>query len=487
MLAVGAIQVLILLIGLARAKFLSFAIGTAGYGLVGTVDQIIITMVSVGSLGLPFVALKMLSRSQSESQEQFERAYAGFFAALFSLGLLTAVIGVAITMVAPEVFGSHLAHYRLIIGIAIVAVPSLMINILLANSLAASRFGRRAALFTLLVQAVLLAGTVFGAVSAGVIGIYVATVAGGSILTIGASIALRRTLGSPLSEGFSWLINQIRRDRTILVYAFWSYASVAVYALSLSGLRTSLFSNDGAAAAGLLSAAMNLALTVGAVINPISNLMLTPHLNRAIPFEQKVSAANDFALRMLAVIVLVSLPMVLFPRLVMRLLFAPSFLEAAPILFAFVVWQCLAQAVNVLTQLLIGLDDFAFSCGATILGNALVFALAPWITARMDLTGAAALLIGGAAVCGIVSTIRLSQKFGTRPDRVAVLRLAFALAAISGSVFVARTSPEMTAIGFAVRAVYGIVCVLLLAALLNPAERAWLASFTSREAIITGG
>ena len=476
MLAVGAIQVLMLLVALARAKFLAYAMGTQGYGIIGTIDQTIVTVVSVGSIGLPFVAVKILSRNKSESQENFERAYAGFFASLFVIGVVATAIGVGAALLAPTIFGTQIAQYRVLIAVAVVAVPSLMVNILLANALAAAGRGKQAAVFALLVQTVLLVATIFGAVLGGFRGIYIATVGCGSLLTIVATTSLRRTLGSPWRGGFGWLYSEIRRERTIPVYAFWTYAGGAVYALSLSGLRTSTFSSQGATAAGLLAAAMNLALTVGAVVNPMSNLLLTPYLNRLLPLEEKIATANDFATKMLSVVLVVSLPMALFPHFVMRVLFAPSFGSAAVVLFGFVAWQSVAQVVNILTQLLIGLDDFAFACIATIVGNAGVFFLAPWVTSHEGLPGAAMLLIGGSIACGFISGLRLWQKFHTVLSGIALFRLLFALAAIGGSWLLGRQWDETTVTGFVTRIVYGLIVLLAMTAQLSQSEKAWVTS-----------
>jgi O-antigen/teichoic acid export membrane protein len=480
MLAVGAIQALILLVALARAKFLSFAIGTEGYGIAATIDQLVIAMVSIGSAGLPFVAIKMLSQSHSESEERFEQRYAGFFAALLTLGLLTSFIGVALVMLAPQIFGAELARYRLLIAIAIAAIPALMLNILLANALAAAQRPRQAAVFTLAVQATLLAATVIGALAGGLSGIYIATVIAGTIATIVAAAVFQSRLGWPVISSFARLSQEMRRERKIVGYAFWTYAATAIYALALSALRTSTFSNLGAAAAGFLAGALSLALAVGAVVNPISNLLLTPFVNRTIPVHEKISASNDFLMRMLTVVLIISLPIVLFPQLSVRLLFAPAFIPAASIVLALVTWQCVSQFGNVYTQILIGLDDLAFACIATIAGNGAILLLAPSVTERMGIAGAATLLIGGSLVCGSISAIRLSSKFHVGVSRGAFFRLLFVLAVIAGSRVLGKLLTETTPSGFAARVVYAGLSVSILLAMLSRAERDWLSSLTSR-------
>src|SRR4026207_1138944 len=111
MLTVGAIQVLILLVGLVRGKFLSVALGTAGDGVVATIDQLVLALISVGTLGLPFAALKFMAKSHSEGQQSFEETYSGFLWAIILLGIITATAGTLLGLFAPQVFSAELVRY----------------------------------------------------------------------------------------------------------------------------------------------------------------------------------------------------------------------------------------------------------------------------------------------------------------------------------------------------------------------------------------
>ena len=79
-------------------------------------------------------------------------------------------VGVALGILAPETFGRSLADYRWIIALAMVGIPGAMLNMLVANALAASQRGSVSAIFTLAIQAVLLAATVIGVYAAGMAG-----------------------------------------------------------------------------------------------------------------------------------------------------------------------------------------------------------------------------------------------------------------------------------------------------------------------------
>ncbi|HEX2721696.1 MAG TPA: hypothetical protein VHM24_02170 [Gemmatimonadaceae bacterium] len=476
MIAVGAVQLLILLLGLARAKFLSVSLGPAGYGLVSTIDQLVLALISLGAIGLPFAGLKFMARAHSEGQESFERTYVGFLWALASLGVLTAATGITLAVFTPEIFGRELAGYSPLLALAMLGIPAAMVNILVANALAAAQRGTTSALVTLGIQGALFATTVAGVLAAGPRGLYIATATGGLLVTVVTVASLRRSLGSPAYGSLRWLRSAVRRENKILAYSAWIYLATAGYAVSLSGLRTSVFSHLGATSAGLLQAALGLALTMGAVINPISNLILTPYLNRTIATPEKVSSANQFASRVLTLLFFAALPLVLFPRLVISVLFAPEFLPAAGILFAFILWQCLAQFVNVYTQLLIGLDDVGFACGTMALSYGTVFLLAPLTTARFGLQGAAGALIIGSTLGGVTNLVRLKERFGAHLERRVAARLTFTIGMIAAGVAVSFASEERSSRGVMLRAAVAVLCIAAQWVLLDNGERDWVRS-----------
>jgi hypothetical protein len=54
---------------------------------------------------------------------------------------------------------------------------------------------------------------------------------------------------------------------------------------------------------------------------------------------------------------LASLPVVLFPQVVLAILYSPRFATAARFVFLFMVWRYLYQLAGINQALLIGLDD----------------------------------------------------------------------------------------------------------------------------------
>lgn len=76
--SIGVVQVLIVLVGIGRAKVLSVLLGPAGFGVVSTIDQVALTLVHLGTLSVPFTAMKFMSHSHSDGLKAFQRTYRSF-------------------------------------------------------------------------------------------------------------------------------------------------------------------------------------------------------------------------------------------------------------------------------------------------------------------------------------------------------------------------------------------------------------------------
>jgi len=61
LLSIGAIQIVIMLVALIRAKVLSVLLGPAGYGVASTIDQTVLSTMQLAHLSLPFTAMKFMA------------------------------------------------------------------------------------------------------------------------------------------------------------------------------------------------------------------------------------------------------------------------------------------------------------------------------------------------------------------------------------------------------------------------------------------
>ena len=215
-------------------------------------------------------------------------------------------------------------------------------------------------------------------------------------------------------------------------------------------------------------------------MTPMNGLFFTPYVNRQLPVETKIAAADDFAGKITLLLLLAGVVVALFPRIVLTLLFSHRFAPAAAALSLFVIWQCLYQIVNVYLQLLIGLDDVAYFAMATVLGYAVAAAAFPTLIGSFGLGGAALALSVAMLVALAAALIRLRRRFGAAVSPLVMGRAAFSLAAIylAGRLFDPVT--ETTLAGIGTRGAYGLLVVVLAALTLSRAERSLIAAGLAR-------
>jgi O-antigen/teichoic acid export membrane protein len=475
--SIGAIQLLIMFVALVRAKVLSVLLGPSGFGVVSTIDQATQTAMQLAHLSLPFTALKFMSRRHSDGHDPFERTYASFFRALLGVALVAVLVLEALLWWRPAVFGAELVAYRRYFAIAFLGIPALMLNVLLINTLAAAQRGAAGALTNLVIGAVAATAAIVGVLLGGFGGLYVAGVSSSVVVTAGVVWHLRRSLGVSVTAHGARLRDELRDSPEIVSYSFYVYVAVGVYLVAVLVTRFFVFDALGPAGAGWLQALLSIALTVGAVMTPMSGLYLAPLLNRQMPVAAKLGVANDFAAKIAPLFLLGGVGVSLFPGLALTVLFSHKFAGAAGVLFLFVVWQCLHHLVNVYLQLLIGLDDVRFyallNCVAYA-GAALVFR--PLIAAY-GLGGAAIALAVASVINAIGSATRLALRYHARIGSVVLVRGGASVAAIIGAGALFRGSAELSPSGISLRVAYLAAVSLLLWMTMSAAERAWLRSW----------
>jgi O-antigen/teichoic acid export membrane protein len=377
----------------------------------------------------------------------------------------------------PAVFGAELVAYRRYFAIAFLGIPSLMLNVLLINTLAAAQRGAAGALTNLVIGVVAAMAAIVGVTLGGFGGLYVAGVASSVVATAGVVWYLRRSLRVSITAHGARLRDELRESPEIVTYSLYVYIAVGAYLVAVLVTRFFVFDALGPAGAGWLQALLSIALTVGAVMTPMSGLYLAPLLNRQMPVAAKLGVANDFASKIAPLFLLGGVAVSLFPSLALTVLFSHKFAGAAGVLFLFVVWQCLHHLVNVYLQLLIGLDDVRFyaalNCVAYV-GAALVFR--PLIDAY-GLGGAAIALSVASVVNAIGTAARLALRFHARIGSVVLVRGGASVAAIMGAGALFRGSAELSPSGISLRVAYLVAVSLLLWMTMSAAERAWLRSW----------
>jgi enterobacterial common antigen flippase len=483
LLLIAVIQVLTILVGLVRSKGLALILGPASFGVVSTIDQVLITAGTLGGLALPFTALKFMARAHSESESAFQRTAAGFLRLMATLAIIATGVAWAVLAWQPDAFGGDLVVHEGALETALLGIPSAMLLILFVNTFAAARRPVAAAALNLAGVAALAMMAVIGARWRGIDGLYSLTVPAALLITGVGLYAIHRALGVPYAARHTGIIRALRSEPAIVGVSLSLYATFAASSVMMLIARTTVLSALGAADVGRLQAAFSIALTVGAVLYPLTNLYLGPLVNRRGAIQEKLRAVDAFVSRMLLLLVVGALPALLFPALLLRLLFSVEFAPVAVVLWVFVLWQCVFQIAYVYQQLLIGLDDVVFPAGALIGGCTIAVALMEPLTKRLGLGGVAIALTVGMAVWGVATGLRIRFKHGGTISKRVLARVAgvILIVSVTGAFFAHRH--EMSLSGVGERILAAVIAAAICFSLLDPHERdprLWLAMLRPR-------
>lgn len=471
LLVIGLLQFLALLVGVLRAKGLSMSLGPDGLGIVSTIDQIVLTATQLGALGLPFTALKYMSRAHSESLEAFRRLSARFIRAIFLLAGAITCISAAFVFLQPTWLGEELSSYVAPILVALIGIVPLMTNALLVNVLASAQKPGAAAALTFALAVTQGIAAVAGAALGGIMGMYVATAGAGLVVTAGSFFFLRAETGvslfgrGDLSPAFP------TRDANIAITAASVYATMVAYAGALLAVRYAVLVQSGETDAGLLHAALSIALTAGSLLTAMSGLYLAPALNRATTVTSKIQLAHDFAGHMLALFMIGAIPVILFSGLTVSLLFTDAFRPAAVLIAGLLVWQCIYQGMNVYQQLLIGLNELRFMAAAAVLGLFTAASLAVFFVSKYGPGVVSIGLIGGAFLSAALMVLRLRLRHNTTIPARLLVRVALIVGSIAVAHMWFQPHSELQAAGVFARLAFAGLCYLLLCLQLTPTER----------------
>ncbi|HET6566572.1 MAG TPA: hypothetical protein VFG50_01325 [Rhodothermales bacterium] len=480
MFSIGAIQVLIILVNMGRAKFMSVYLGPTGFGVIGTIDQVVLSLVQLAGLSLPFTALKFLSRSHSESHSRFQTSYSSFLRGMVSLSFLALLIVAALLAWKPALFGSDLVPYRDIVTVAILTVPALMLNIFFVHTLAAAQKSSIGALLSFCVTFCLACAACAGVMAGGIRMLYIATAGTGVLTTLASLFFVRHRLKLKIADPLAGIVRELRRSPEVISFSFMLYVALSVYSLAMLITRYFVFSRLGELEAGLLQALFGISLALGAVLGPMNNLYLTPLVNRTIPDREKLLASHGFQKKIILLLTVVVLPALLFPKIVLAVLFSPQFYPAAGVLYLFILWQVLYQVVNVYQQLLIGLDDVLYYSVTTAAGFGIAAILCPLLIPPLGLAGAALALIFGILINGLATAVRLQVKFHAGIPAGVWQLILYCLGSIVVAGYLFSQLEQWSLAGFALRILYALGFTFLTWRLLNQEEQFFFISLARR-------
>jgi PST family polysaccharide transporter len=471
--ALGGIQALTMAAGLARTKVLAHLLGPAGVGVASVIDQVVSLIAQVGSLSIPFVALKFLSRTRDVSRDETRRIYDALFLILLIASMASATIGGVVAFVRPAWFGEGLAPYRVVMLAAVVTVPPFALAPLLRNAMAAFAKHRESAFAAFFGAVLTFVGAYVGVTLGGLAGLYIAN----ALVLVVTVVAMQRYLSGALGLNLSIHVRASAATTTLLnQQGLFGFAS-AMYVLAFTSpfayltARSILLSSHGAIEAGLVAAAYGIAVSVRLVLTQANSLYLTPLLNRNTPKPERIAVVAEY-LRVLIVIVAIStLAIVLFPSQWLALLYSSEFLGAVSLVTIFVLAEAILLIVGVYQMLLIGFDDISGHLVATVGGQFVTIALARWLVEPKGGMGVGMAFMMGNVVMLTGTAIRLLQAHDARRVLAPLLPLILALGvAVAAGWWVAGNTPPGVVLRLVAFAVTSGVALLLL----RSDERRWL-------------
>lgn len=413
-LTIGSIQVVAIAIQFIRTKVVAVMLGPEGVGVVSTIDQIVQFAAFATALSIPLASIKFLSKAHSEGHESFKRFYTGFFNLLAVLSVVGTALTVGLVYLRPQTFGAEVEKYWIYLLIALCSLPTLVLAGFFSNVFAAAQNYRVSAGLAVLSNAATTVAIIIGLFAAGILGLFIGGSLASILLTFGITIYLSKKMDLPLFSTGSGVLSDLRQTPNIVSFTAMLYFGSISYSFSLLVARYAVLSNFGEAETGLLQGALVLSVAIGMVLNPANGLYLTPMMNRNIEEPAKIKQAIEFQRKMILILVLVSLPVVMFPQLMLTILFSTKFASVGHLVFFFIIGQFVTQLAGVHQALMIGTDDFKAQTLIVTVGQ-IGFAIMAWLLVPVyGIQGVAFGSIISSLAIFLTSLLRLKLKLGYR-------------------------------------------------------------------------
>jgi O-antigen/teichoic acid export membrane protein len=408
----GAFQIGVMLANLVRVKIVALESGPAGLGLITLIEQIVLAAALACTLSLPFAAVKFLSLAHSRSQGSFVRAYIAFRRALSGLSLVGFAAALMIAFAAPGIFGAEVRANREVLLVAVAAIPLLNLLALLTRALAASGRSRAAAGMTLAQWSGLAVGAGTGVILDGLRGYFVGGVIATLPVLLGGTVYLRRLERTSEHRKRLHTVSELRLYpgvlRFTLVYSLIWLTTPFAFLVA----RYAVLADAGLEEVGLLAAAFGISQALTMLLTPAIALFLTPAVNRGDAPHVKLERTLQFRRSMLFAIGAAMLPLLLFPRTLLEVLFAAEFTPVASYVYLFVLGEALGLLSGVHQALLIGLDDFGVNVAYIVAGQVLITGLVVVLVPAFGIAGVGIALIADHALVLALTTWRLWRRHG---------------------------------------------------------------------------
>lgn len=401
-LSIGLFQVLTMAFTLGRSKVVAVTLGPAGVGTVGLIDQVVGVVTQVCAFSLPAAAVKFLSAAHSDSHGAFARLYAVFFRLLLLFSVLGTASAAAALWLWPGVLGPELLARRGLAILALFSIPAVHLSVLVTNAMAAAQRARAAAIYGFLFTAASAVLAVAGVLLFGLRGYYGGTIAGMCLLVVGGAYFLYRR------EGLTVHSVALPRDRKSASYRDIASFSAALYVASFTTpvadlvARLAVLRAGGLPAVGLFQAALGLALALRTVVRASFGIFFMPAVNRRIDAHQKFGETVTFIRATALISGLMALPLVLFPKIWLTLLYSRAFAQVSPYVSLFALATIVQLCAAAVQMLVAGLDHIGTFAASFVVADAITGTLSWLLVPRVGIYGVGiGLLLNGIVMFGM--------------------------------------------------------------------------------------
>lgn len=411
-LTIGGIQALAIAIQFIRTKVVAVLLGPEGVGVISTIDQTVQFAAFASALSIPLASVKFLSRAHSESSGAFKRTYAGFIHLLMVLSVAGTVISIGLVFFWPQFLGEEVEKYQSYLLIALFSLPTLVLGGFFTNVLASAQKYRASAALAVITNSATSVGIIAGVITAGTLGYFLGGSVSSFALTVGIILFMWKRLDLPLFNTGSDVLAELRQSPDIFLFTAMMFIGSISYTLSAMVARYAVLINFGEAEAGLLQGAMALSLAIGLVLNPANGLYLTPIMNRNLDGAEKVLRAAEFQRIMIFILALVSLPVVMFPQLMLTVMFSTKFASVGNLVFLFTISIFVKLLTGIYSAFMIGKDDLKAYALIIAVGEVVFILLILFLVPRYEIKGVAFGGIISNVAIFFASLIRVTSKHG---------------------------------------------------------------------------
>ena len=426
LLTIGGVQVITMLVLLVRTKTLALVLGPELVGVMAVIDKLLAVIAQTGSLSLPFAALKFLPERWTAGPSEFHALFTQMRNVLLAVIFVAATGALLVSVLEPSRWGEALRPYNNVVTVALITLPIVGLIPFLQNAFA-GRMQQNRAMFVGLLHAFVLATAIVGIWSGGLMGYYATYAVLGSVLVVGITRMVTKDTDAPapqrtLRQRFALgLPSRIWRfSGALLILTFLvPYAALFVH--------YRLLSDHGAAAAGWMQAAIGISLSVRAVMGSAHGVFLTPNINRGGSPQERMEWANQYQITFCLLAGLFVPPLLLFPDLVVYLLYSSDFAPGATFVMLFVLIEVLGLLIGTYQSLVVALDHMRVYVANNLVAQLLVVVGAYLLVGPLGILGAGLASLMAPLFLYIATVVFLNRSYGLRMPRYVVARAGWLL------------------------------------------------------------